>query len=188
MDDREKEAMKFVRLKQSCTTAEVMGALGIDVVEASEVLKSLEATGHIELVNRAPSVMGRNEYVMVRITGKGIRALDGKPEDAKGREVNVQNIGSVVGNVIQAPHSNVAVSTQDSFKALYGEIDRRADISDYEKEDLRRKISELEDAIAKKDRKRFDNVSRWVGKFAPWLAQVLTRPEIQDAIKRAFGL
>jgi hypothetical protein len=165
-----------------------MKGLGLDVVQASELLKMLEAREYVEFTNRASSVMGRNEYLKVRITGKGILVLDDMWKDLNAKEVHIQQtIGSVVGNVIQAPNSTVNVNTRDSFNGFYKAIDAKSDLSQYEKEDLKRKVAELEEALNKKDKSRFDNVSAWLGKFAPWLIQVFSRPEVQESIEKAFG-
>lgn len=164
-----------------------MKELKIDVVHANELLKTLEAKGYVEFTNRVPSVMGRNEYLKARITGKGILALDGKWEEPQ-KGGNVQNINTLIGNAIQSTDSTVNANSGGTFNEFYRAIEAHSELDSYEKDELKRKIAELEDALQRKDKTKFDKASQWLGKIAPWMIQVFSRPEVQEEIKKVFGV
>lgn len=166
-----------------------MRDLDLDQRRTNECLNVLRDLGLVEFTDEAGFLGSREQLIIARITGDGIRADDGRIASASNLpQVTVQQIGNNYGVVVQAPQGNVIIQINDAFKSALDEIGAHAGLGEYEKEDLRKKILDLQEAIEKRDKARFDSVMSWIAKYAPYLVSILSNDRVQELIRRTFGV
>lgn len=183
----EVKLLHYVREKRIIQTGEVMRDLGLTERRANECLHVLEDLGHVEFTDSTGFIGSREELIIAKITGKGIQADDGRLANASSLpQTSVQMIGNNYGVVVQAPQGTVIVQINDAFKPFLDEISSKKDVSNYEKEDLKKKILDLQEAIDRKDKAKFDSIQSWISKYAPTLVSIFSNPQVIELIRKAF--
>ncbi|MCP8308932.1 MAG: hypothetical protein H3Z54_09605 [archaeon] len=91
----------------------------------------------------------------------------------------------ISGTIIQAEKSQVSIG--DIKTPLIKAIDEKPDIDDYEKDFLKQRITELQNALNERNKSRFDGIKGWLKTHAPWLVPKFDKPDVQEVVKKAFG-
>ena len=142
----------------------------MDLGSVNSSVKELSALGLVTIVERAPFLVNRNEYILFRITDQGVSALrEMKPaqEPPSASQLSPGNLVSV---------TPLARGGDDlPWTRVRGSIDARGDISEYERDDLRRKLEDLVAARSSGDAAKAGQIEDWLSKHAPWLASELPR-------------
>ena len=166
MEEQDWNVLESLAVRKAASSADIAAMLGIDVALVNASFKVLYAAGYLQYADRSGFGSGGNELTLARVTGQGIFASHQprpKPEPTPGDEEGPEQEKA-------APQAEAARPTSDELSAL---IDAQPDLSQYERDDLKAKLADLEKATAEKESSKADQIRGWLAKHAPWLASAL---------------
>ncbi len=187
LTETELKILHFLRGKTVTDTGTLMKELSLSLTDVTEALLVLRSQGFVEFTDRSPWREG--EFIIAKLTGKGIQMAQGRISDTTSLpQINVIQFGDNYGAVVQGTQGNVTVMISDAFKPFIERIDEKSDIDEYEKEDLKKKILEIQASLEKKEKTKFESLKTWFGKYAPWLTDIFSSPQVQELVKKALGV
>lgn len=191
----ESEHQILVRLSQSReeTLEELIAGLAAEDGEIEQNLEALRRRGlvFLGLENRYKPF---RQVVVVRMTKKGKMFLQQYPRqvisvpETKPATVEIEDGSDTLAPEFQTLRWETTKQLQNLFKPIIATIDSSKDLSGYEKEDLKKKVAEFQQAIVRMDRSEFVDIRSYFSKYFPLVIDGLDDPQINEIILKTFGV
>ena len=155
LSEDQKLILEFLRKKEESSNRGIMKELSMQDKVVNDALNSLRELGYV--IFKQDFHLSKGQLIMARITGRGTTAL---------QEINLQAKKSSGPRKVAITD----IKSDDLFKQFAKEVDSRNDTDEYEKEVLKKALTDLHLAFIKKDEKRFESVAFFLSKASPWLS------------------
>lgn len=155
LSDDQKLILEFLRKKEESTNRGIMKELSMEDKVVIDALNSLRELGYV--IFKQDFHLSKGQLIMAKITVRGTTAL---------QEMNLQAKKSSGPRKVTITD----IKSDDLFKQFAKEVDSRNDADEYEKEVLKKALSDLHLAFIKKNEKRFESVALFLSRAAPWLS------------------
>jgi hypothetical protein len=178
----EQRILEYHRGKTVVISFELEQELSLDSASVEEALHALTSKGYLRF-DADRSVAGIPSFYS-KITGDGLKVLQNKGQEAEVRSKRLAE--REVDSVIEA-RELASSRISDAFQPLLKAVDSQRGLDGYEREDLRKKITELKEALESRNRDRFEVIIPWLSKHAPFLSDLFNSPDMRDLAKKTFG-
>jgi hypothetical protein len=178
----EARILEYHRGKTVVISQELEEELSLDSELVEEALRTLTSKGYLRF-EADRSIAGSPSFYS-KITGDGLKTLQSKGLEAEAR--NTRITGRAVDSLTEAREFDIS-KISDAFQPLLKAIDSQRGLDAYEREDLRKKIAELRQALESKNRDKFESIIPWLSKHASFLSDLFNTPDMRELAKRSFG-
>jgi DNA-binding transcriptional MocR family regulator len=153
--------------------------LSLDYNSVVAALQLLQSRQYIQLNTEKTNTMVSYQ---ARITARGRRSIQTSESDSSPSQSSLLGASDGAHSEQVVPEEEIQRVVSDLSDA----IDSQNGMDDYLRGDLKRKLSDLAESLQRKDRKRFESVKSVIIALAPFLAQTLSKPEMQQRISKIF--